>query len=426
MEQMIQKELRPGVRLVFIPSNKFKSNTLAMTWAAPLERETASLNALLPEVLYRGCDSAPDMEAIAQRLDELYGGSIYPMVRKRGEAQCVGFVGNFLDDIYAPGDTRILEQAAALMTDLVLHPVTEEGAFCRAYVESERSNLLDRIAAQVNEKRSYAVLRLIAEMCREEPYGVDGNGDAEHAAAITAESLWRQYRQLLEHAPVVLYYSGAAPLDRVERALEPLVSALPEGQRIPPRRPVAHAAPAEPRLVEETLDVTQGKLCIGFRSSGSLFTDNYPAVLVANALFGGTSTSKLFLNVREKLSLCYYASSMLEKINGLMMVSSGVEFDQVEAARAEIFAQLAACQKGEFEEWELEGARRSVISDLKAWMDGQGYLESFWLTQVLYGQTESPDELAGRLERVTREEVMEAARGFVPDTIYFLKGKEGA
>lgn len=423
---MIQKELRPGVRLVYIPSHKFKSNTIAMTWVAPLERETASLNALLPEVLYRGCVSAPDMEAIASRQDELYGGSIYPMVRKRGEAHCVGFVGNFLDDIYAPGETRILEQAAELMTELLLRPVTEDGVFCREYVESERSNLLDRIAAQVNEKRSYALLRLIAEMCREEPYGVDGNGDAQHAAAITAESLWEQYQQLLGHAPMVLYYSGAAELERVERALSPLVGALPEGQRLLPGRPTPHAAPAEPRWVEEALDVTQGKLCIGFRSGGSLFTDNYPAVLVANALFGGTSTSKLFLNVREKRSLCYYASSMLEKINGLMMVSSGVEFDQMEAARTEIFAQLSACQKGEFEEWELEGARRSVISDLKAWMDGQGYLESFWLTQVLCGQTESPAELARRLERVTREEVVEAARGFVPDTIYFLKGKEGA
>ena len=141
-------------------------------------------------------------------------------------------------------------------------------------------------------------------------------------------------------------------------------------------------------------------------------------------VYGGTTTSKLFLNVREKLSLCYYASSQLEKFKGLMLVSSGVEFANFEAARDEILAQLDQCRSGSIEDWELEGARRSVVSALRTALDSQTRLEDYWLGQAVAGLAEGPEELARRVEQVTREQVVEAARALELDTIYFLKGKE--
>ena len=365
------------------------------------------------------------MESLSAALDELYGGSIEPVVRTRGEVQCVGFLGSFLDDAYTLDGSAILEKAAALLGELLLRPCTERGVFRCDYTDRERQNLIDRIRAQVNDKRSYALLRLKREMCAGEPFGVDRLGDEASARAITPESLWARYQELLHTAPMELYYCGSARPERVADALRAALSQLPTGgARAPLPRPVAKEAPAQPRTVVESLDVTQGKLTMGLRTGCAVWSGDYPALLLANAVFGGTTTSRLFLHVREKLSLCYYASSQLEKLKGVMLVSSGVEFDKVDQAREEILAQLAACQRGEFEDWELEGARRSVVSALHSAMDAQARLEDFWLGQAVAGLTEDPEALARRVENVTREQVAAAFSSLQLDTIYFLKGRE--
>lgn len=427
MTQVTHRELLPGVRLTAVQTNKFKSNLLSVTLLAPLDAQTASANALLPYVLRRGTRKHPDLESLSAALDELYGGAIEPAVRKKGEAQGIGFVGSFLDDAYALDDTGILEQAAGLMGEVLLCPATEDGGFRKEYVEGERSNLVDRIQAQVNEKRAYSLLRLTQEMCADEPFGVDRLGDETHAAAITGEGLWERYRHLLAHAPVELYYCGSADADRVAAALTAALDGLPRAEELeePGQSVQEGAGQDQPRLATESLDVTQGKLALGFRTGGAcVWEEDYPALLVFNALYGGTPTSKLFLNVREKLSLCYFASSMLEKFKGVMVVSSGIEFGNYEKAKAEILAQLDNCRSGAIEDWELEGARRAVVSSLRAAMDAQGRLEEYWLGQAVAGLEEPPQDLERRVEAVTKEQVVAVARKMELDTIYFLKGKE--
>ena len=251
MTQVTQRELMPGVRLTAVQTHKFKSNQLSVTLLAPLAAETASANALLPYVLRRGTRERPDLESLSAALDELYGGSIEPAVRKKGEAQCLGFVASFLDDAYAPEGAGILEGAAALLGDLLLRPVTEDGGFRKEYVEGERSNLVDRIQAQVNEKRSYSLLRLTQEMCAGEPYGVDRLGDEKSAAAVTAEGLWERYQALLAHAPVELYYCGSADTDRVAAALTAALNGLPRAEELdePDHGVQDNATQDQPRLV---------------------------------------------------------------------------------------------------------------------------------------------------------------------------------
>jgi len=363
------------------------------------------------------------MEALSAALDELYGGSIEPFNRKKGETQCVGFIGSFLDDAYTTGE-RILEPAAALMGDILLRPATENGLFRRDYIAGERQNLIHAIQAQMNEKRQYAQNRLIAEMCAGEPFGVDKLGTVPAVEAITPEGLWAQYQTLLSGACIELYYCGCAEVDRVAAALAAALDGLPAGSERPaPVPPAEPAAPETPRFVEEALDVTQGKLTFGFRTGVNLWDEAYPAMQLLNAVYGGTTTSKLFMNVREKLSLCYYASSGLMGQKGILMVSSGVEFDQFARAKEEILAQLQLCQDGAFDDSELEGARRSVISSLLTMMDSQRQLEDYWLSQSIIGTLEPPAVSAARLEQVTREQVIACARRVTLDTVYFLTGK---
>ena len=423
--EVTRTELFPGVHLTAVHTKKFKSSMLGLQFLLPLEEKTAALNALVPAVLRRGTRTCPDMESLSAALDELYGGSLEPMVRKKGETQCVGFAGSFLDDAYTLEGEPLLERAAALLGELVLHPRTQDGRFFPEYLEGEKANLIDRIRAQVNDKRQYAQIRVVAEMCAGEPFGVDKLGSEASAAAITNEVLWDRWQFMLAHAPVELYYCGSAAEERVKAALAAALADLPASPlRTPPARPVEHGAPETPKLVEEVLDVTQGKLSMGFRTGCDAWSADYPALTLVNALYGGTTTSKLFMNVRERLSLCYYASSGLMKYKDVMLVSSGVEFGKVEEAKREILAQLSACRQGEFSDEELEWARRSVVSTLMAVLDSQGGLEDYWLGQAAAGLEEGPDQLARRVEETGRGQVTAAARKLALDTVYFLKGKE--
>ena len=367
------------------------------------------------------------MESISAALDELYGGAIEPVVRKKGETQCVGFVASFLDDAYALEGEEILEPAANLIGELLLRPRTDDGMFCQEYVAGEKANLIDRIRGQINDKRSYATLRLKQLMCSEEAYGVDVWGDEEHAGAITTESLWQRYQELLSSCEVEVYYCGSAKPERAEAALKKALATLPRKEVLEETDcEIRLTVAAEPQIIEEAMDVTQGKLAMGFRTGGmTVWEEDYPALVMLNAVFGGTTLSKLFMNVREKLSLCYYASSVLEKMKGILWVSSGIEFDKYEQARDEILAQLEAIRRGEIEPWELEGARRTIMTAHMTTLDSQSRQEDFWLGQAVAGVDEGPDSVAQRIECVTLEQVVEAAKKLELDTIYFLKGKEG-
>lgn len=201
-----------------VHTNQFKSAYLSVTLMAPLDGATAAENSLIPAVLRRGTRTHPDMESMSAALDELYGGAIEPVVRKKGETQCVGFVASFLDDAYTLEGEPILESAAALLGQVLLDPATENGVFRADYVAGEKANLLDRIRGQINDKRVYASHRLAQVMCREEAFGVDKLGDETSAASVTPDSLWQRYQALLNTAAVEVYYSGSAQPERVERA----------------------------------------------------------------------------------------------------------------------------------------------------------------------------------------------------------------
>ena len=428
--QVIREELAPGVALTAIQTDKFKSASLTATFLTPLSAQTASANALVPYVLRRGCQPWPTMGEVSIRLEELYGGALEPVVRKKGETQCLSLIGSFLDDAYTLEGEPVLERAAELLTALILEPVTQQGAFKEEYVAGERENLIQAIRSQMNDKRSYATLRLTQEMCREEAYGVDRLGSERDATAITPQSAWTAYENLLATAQVELHYCGSADIDRVKKALAPLVDGLKSrrGEELAQLdcQVLANATGDAPRQVVEHLDVTQGKLTMGFRAGGAcVWRESYPALLVFSALYGGTATSKLFLNVREKLSLCYYASSAVEPIKGIVVVSSGVEFDKMQQAQDEILAQLEAVKTGDFTDEDLTSAKQAVINSYQSALDSRSQLEQYWLGAAVTGVEEPPEELIKRLEKVTAQDVSHLAQGLELDTVYCLMGKEG-
>ena len=417
-------ELMPGVFLSHLRSDKFKTACMSVTLLTQLRRETASMNAVIPFVLRRGTTRYSDMEQLSRRMDELYGAAVEPVVRRIGEIQCIGFYGSFPEPDYLPGGEALLGDTCALMAQLLLDPVTRGGLLLPQYVDSEREKLLDIIRSRMNDKRSYALTRCIEEMCCYEDFAVSRFGSESEAENIHYKKLTRHYRELIQTCPVEIFYCGKTDFKAVSAAMRYAFSAMPRGEidydigtdlRM-------NAVEDHVRFVEEEMDVTQGKLVLGFRLGECMEEPDIPALYVFNAVYGSGATSKLFMNVREKLSLCYYASSAVYLHKGIMLVSSGIEFDKLDAARDEILAQLDSVRRGEITDDELRSAKKSVASDLRAVQDSIGELEGFYLSQALDGLDYGPAELAALAEDVTKEDVQAIAESIECDLIYFLKG----
>ena len=417
-------ELMPGVFLSHLRSDKFKTACMSVTLLTQLRRETAAMNAVIPFVLRRGTTRYSDMEQLSRRMDELYGAAVEPVVRRIGEIQCIGFYGSFPEPDYLPGGEALLGDTCALMAQLLLDPVTRGGLLLPQYVDSEREKLLDIIRSRMNDKRSYALTRCIEEMCCYEDFAVSRFGSESEAENIHYKKLTRHYRELIQTCPVEIFYCGKTDFKAVSAAMRDAFSAMPRGEidydigtdlRM-------NAVEDHVRFVEEEMDVTQGKLVLGFRLGECMEELDIPALYVFNAVYGSGATSKLFMNVREKLSLCYYASSAVYLHKGIMLVSSGIEFDKLDAARDEILAQLDSVRRGEITDDELRSAKKSVASDLRAVQDSIGELEGFYLSQALDGLDYGPAELAALAEDVTKEDVQAIAESIECDLIYFLKG----
>ena len=417
-------ELMPGVFLSHLRSDKFKTACMSVTLLTQLRRETAAMNAVIPFVLRRGTTRYGDMEQLSRRMDELYGAAVEPVVRRIGEIQCIGFYGSFPEPDYLPGGEALLGDTCALMAQLLLDPATRGGLLLPQYVDSERKKLLDIIRSRMNDKRSYALMRCIEEMCCYEDFAVSRFGSESEAENIHYKKLTRHYRELIQTCPVEIFYCGKTDFKAVSAAMREAFSTMPRGEidydigtdlRM-------NAVEDHVRFVEDEMDVTQGKLVPGFRLGECMEEPDIPALYVFNAVYGSGATSKLFMNVREKLSLCYYASSAVYLHKGIMLVSSGIEFDKLDAARDEILAQLDSVRRGEITDDELRSAKKSVASDLRAVQDSLGELEGFYLSQALDGLDYGPAELAALAEDVTKEDVQAIAESIECDLIYFLKG----
>jgi len=416
-------ELLPGVWLNLVRTDRFKTGCFSINLLRPLEMASAAPNALLPSVLLRGCESCPDMQTISQKLDTMYGAGVGTLIRKKGEVQSVGLYADFLEDRYADQEP-LFTQMMEFLRELLFAPVLANGGFVEEYLDGERRNLANTIDARINEKRTYAVNRLLKNMCRGEAYAVPRLGEKDTLTSLTGSSFYRHWNDLLASSRMELFYLGQQPKEAVVAAMNRLLAGLPRNevlspvdtQVVLPQRPVQY--------VEEAMDVTQGKLTMGFRTDITVHDPRYPAMMLLNTVFGAGMTSKLFLQIREEQSLCYYANSSMDKFKGVMVVGSGIEFANYQVARDGILNQLELCKQGQISSWELESARSYILSSLRMGNDSPGRLDDYAIGQAIAGRTDTMDDLAEQVKNVTLDQVVEAANSLTLDTVYFLKGVE--
>ncbi|CAI8805008.1 MULTISPECIES: EF-P 5-aminopentanol modification-associated protein YfmF [Bacillus] len=411
-----------GLRVHMIPTDKYKTNTFVFRFKAPLNEETVTERALLPYVLQSATEKLPSVIRLRQYLEELYGSSLAVDVSKKGEDHIISIYVDIANETYLQDAPPLFEKALSMLSDIVLHPATEGSGFLSSIVESEKRALVQRIEATYDDKMRYANERLIEEMCKVEPYRLSANGQKERVASITNETLYRYYQNVLAEDEMDLYIIGDIDEDAVD-LVGKYFSIAPRTAK--DKNVILHKRNNEEQEIVEKQELKQSKLNIGYRTYITYRDEDYFALQLFNGLFGGFSHSKLFVNVREKNSLAYYAASRFESHKGLLFVMSGIEAKNYEKAVEIIKEQMKAMQNGDFSEEEIHQTK-SVIQNqiLEAIDTPRGFVEMLY-HGVIAERTRPVEEWLTGIERVTKEKIVKVANNIELDTIYFLHGTEG-
>lgn len=411
-----------GISLHTVATTKFKTNTIVLKLLAPLNEKDVTYRAILPFILQRGTQDFPTSTRLRQHLDELYGATLNVDLSKKGEHHIISFRMEVANEKFLADSTPLLEKALKLLSDILLNPVTEGGVFKEEYVTQEKRTLKQRIQSVYDDKMRYSNLRLVQEMCKNEPYALHVNGELKDIEEITPQTLFEYYKNILSQDKIDLYIVGDINQQEVEEYVTRYFSLKNTPQSIVHSKETKQVV--ENEVIEEQ-DVKQGKLNIGYRTNSTYRDDDYYALQVFNGIFGGFSHSKLFINVREKASLAYYAASRVESHKGLLMVMSGIEVQNYNKAVTIIKEQMGAMKNGEFTDQEFDQTKAVIRNQLLETIDTAYGLVEIVYHNVIASINRSFDEYLEGIENVTKEEVVEVAKKVELDTIYFLKGMGG-
>lgn len=413
-------QLSNGAEGVFIKNDRFNTTLVSFNFYVPMAKETAAEYALLPFVMTTCSKRYPDFSALNFKLAKLYGANLSASAEKVGDFQLLKIAISVIDDRYSLDNESLCDSATQLLTQLIFEPKAENGAFCEEDVAREKRKAIEHIRGDLAQKRTYAKKRLIEEMYKGQPYGVSKCGSEEDVEKITGESLYNAWKKLLSTAflrvnvisrsmPSGLFDGISEKLNAIER------NNVPDCTRSAPT-----AAVSKPNTVIETMDIAQGKLCMGF--SSELYGDDSEtaALTVMCDIFGGGPYSRLFTNVREKYSLCYYCTSSSVKAKGLITVDSGIEKENATKAEREILNQLDIMKQNLFTDEEFQSSIKSITDSFKSYNDSQGLLDAWYSLKIVKDKLLSPEEAAETISRVTRNDVVYAARGVKLHTVYKL------
>lgn len=417
---LVREKLGDGIYFSQVNDKKFTGNRLSVSFMLPLEAAEASARAVVPFILRMGNKNCPDFTALNRKLALLYGAQLFGDVTKFGATQIMNISLKGLDDRFALGGEKMVSELSTLLCDLVLEPLLEGDGFSKNYTALERQNLEDAVLSEINDKRMYAQIRCVSTMFEGQPVGLRPYGSVETVKTVTEKSAYQAYQALLKNAAIEIMFVGSGDVAAAKDIFTERFSSLPRSFT-PQSKQIYTPTGGGIRRVTEEMDISQSKLSLGFYMP---YTDQVGlfAARMMSAIYGGTPFSKLFLNVRERLSLCYYCSARYERGNGIMMVNSGVESDKKEAAETEILLQLEAMKKGDFSDEDLLNTKLSLQTGFLSVGDSMGALEGWYLTQIAAGTTNSPEEELIALMSVTKERVIAAAAAMQLHTVYFLTG----
>ena len=423
------RPLNPAVTLRHTHDTRFKTARLSLFTVMPAHADRSPLTTLLFGILRRGSEHYPRLALINRRLDELYGTTLTIRNYLHGDNHVVCYTAEMAEQAFLPpadAHADILNGVMELLSDMILHPLTEDGVLRATAVEAEKVSLCDSLRSLRNDTRVYAGNRLREIMCCGEPYGLSIGGTVEQVMAITPEDVTDHHKALLAATRMEVFYTGRASEEEVFAAWEKAFHGWTPALAVT-RATTPHIPPVTPRRATEDMDVSQGKLCMAWScgENASILKDapeRAAAYAVCNELFGVMQNSLLFRHVREERGLCYFCDSALDMTKGILWVSCGIRSDRRAEAEEAITHQLTRIQRGEITPDEVELAKLSLRNVYRQMGDSQSSLEVFALNRLLGGTVTTPEEELVRIMAVTPSDVAQAAQGFTPDTVFFLNG----
>ncbi len=425
MGQLTVKQLPNRVRFCYLPTDKFKTITINTFVHQDLTGELASRTALLPPVLERGTSRFPDSLSLRREMENLYGAELSTDVGKKGERHLMVISLELVRPDLAPDD-GVLRKGLNLLRSVLCEPLTEGEGFLPSFVDQEKAQLAKEIRSLINEKTSYSVERCLQEMCRGERFAVYKYGDLQSLEELDPRELYRYYREVISRNPVDVYMVGPENLDGADSLLEEVLDfPREEGTKSLQETEVYVEKNREVQFKEEVLPVNQAKLVMGYRTNIDYSHSLYYPLVFFNGILGGFPHSKLFQNVREKASLAYFVFSRLERHKGIMLLTAGIDYSQYKRTINLMQKQVKAIAEGDISDTEMENTRRGLINQLRVQKDSPGRLISFYLDAHIGGREHTFEEVAEKMSRVTKREVVEAARQVELDTVYLLRGEKG-
>lgn len=415
----VEINIKENINLYYIPTKKFKTTTLGIYIHRPLTREECTINSLLSMVVRRGCPGFEDSKTLSRYLDNLYGAAFATTVRKKAERQilCANF--QFVNDKFLDDDINIFDS----ILDLADKAILKQESFNEEYIKQEKENLKKQILSIINDKRSYASKRCTEIMCKDEAYGISKTGYVEDLDKIDKTTLLEHYKNVVLKSPIDIFVNGDVDIESVAEKLKSMFADVNVEYNIPAPADVKKEVNDVKRVTEEQ-QIVQGKLSMGFRTNVYANDEDYPAMMMYNSILGSGIFSKLFNNVREKLSLCYYASSSVDYLKGIMLINSGIEVSNFQKAYDEILVQMEDIKKGNISDMEFSAAVLGTVNAVNSTADNPFVMDDYYISKIISGKMITLEELAESIKKVTKEEVMQVAKNIQLDTVYFLKGCE--
>ena len=416
------KEILPGVNLRVVQTDKFKTACFSVNFLDKLSCEFSALNALLPMVLCRGSKKMPDMQSVSEVTDNLYGAKIEPIVRKFGDVQAFGVVCDLIDGRYTDEGAELIKKCIKAVGEILFNPLIRKNEFLSEYVLSEAENLKDDIRSEINEKLSYAYRRAMSCMYTDGGFGLSEMGDLEQVEKITSKDLFARYRHIVSTAPVEIFFCGNSSFEEVERIVLKEFKQLKERDvsLIKVSNPVAISELSE---TIESMDMAQAVLLLGVSTGITFSSEEFYAMRLMSVILGGGTASKLFTNVREKQSLCYYTGTRYDRFSGSMFMYCGVDPEKVDKARAQMLRQMRLCMDGVIDDTEIKNAKRQLLNQLKTVNDSPYLLENYWLNETVCKTGISTESAASSISEVSKDEIINSAKACELKLTYLLTGK---
>ena len=416
-----QIEIKKGIKLHTIKTEKFKTNLIAIMLTTKLNRENVTKNALIPAVLRRGSENMPTQEDISREMEEMYGASFNCGIDKRGDNQVLKFYMETVNDNFLPDNSEnMLEKSINKILEIIFRPLIRENGFYEEYVEQEKENLKQIIQGKIDNKANYAIERCIEEMYHDKPFALYKFGYIEDLDNINGKDLYEYYKKLINNSKIDIFVSGIVGEDIIKK-IETNSEIVSLGQREPiyEKPSLKVEVNNDGKVVKDSMSITQGKLVLGLNVNLDDFDQQFD-VMIYNSILGGTASSKLFQNVREKASLAYTVGSNFMKVKNIILVRCGIEIKNYDEALKIVKEQLEQMENGDFTDQDVEIAKKSLIDSIQTIDDEQD-------TEILYffGQEFSKEpldiqEYIERIKRITKMEVLNVAKKINIDTIYFL------